>query len=352
MLKNSKVKIFRSIKMKEMVAQTDQTFGNNVVSLKKKPISCETLYRDFLDTFNTYKEKDFIDLKSSGYNNNSIFIQLTEEYLKQRPDVSLYFIPVNKFFQDAKYVTPKSDEEKKFCGGESDGDDEEEEEEEEADTCCIQKFVDENIILREAKTIDDDIYNLFNINVSNGQKYNGGNYRIFFLITIPYSDNIYYQYIEPNNTTNNTISFTTCFQASSIFNIYNNDIPTSWNKFLNKEPSIDKDKNKIVLSFKDEYLKTDPDFNNSYNLVDIWFLERTVKDIKDIKFVYCDDENYKPKAQYNNNNITFIYQITQTINDMNIDTNGYTGVNGDIKMYVRLGKPGIVDKYIGSFYFP
>ena len=342
MLKNSKVKIFRSIKMKE-VAQTDQKYGNILVSLKKKPISCEnntSLYNDILDTFNTYKKVDkLIDLKSSGYNNNSIFIQLTEEYLKQRPDVFLYFIPVNKEYQDAKYVTPKSDEEKKFCGGESDGDDEEEE-------CCIQKFVDEKIILTDAKTINDDIYNLFNINVSNGQKYDGTNFRIFFLIRIPYDDKYFYQYIEPN-----TLSSKECFQASSIFNVYNNDNPTLWTNFLIEEPSIDKDKNKIVLSFKDEYLKTDPDFNNSYNLVDIWFLERTVKDIKDIKFVYCDNEDYKKKALYNNNTTTFIYQITQTINDMNIDTNGYTGVNGDIKMYVRLGKPGIVDK-IGSFYFP
>jgi hypothetical protein len=345
MLKNSKVKIFRSIKMKEMVAQTDQTFGNNVVSLKQKPNSCKKLYHDFLQQFNTYIEVDLIDLKSSGYNNNSIFIQLTEEYLKQRPDVFLYFIPVNKKFQDAKYVTPKSDEEKKFCGGESDSDDEEE-----ADTCCIQKFVDENIILTEAKTINDDIYNLFNINVNNGQKYNGGNYRIFFLIKIPYSDNIYYQYIEPN--TLSSLSSKECFQASSIFNIYNNDNPTLWTNFLIEEPSIDKDKNKITLSFKNEYLtkyNTKPDL---FNLVDIWFFERKVKSIKDIKFVYCDDENYKPKAQYNNNNITFINEITQDINDMNIKINGYTGVNGDIQMYVRLRKPEISDKYIGSFYFP
>jgi hypothetical protein len=32
-----------------------------------------------------------------------------------------------------------------------------------------------------------------------------------------------------------------------------------------------------------------------------------------------------------------------------IDTNGYTGVNGDIQMYVRLATPFQIN-YIGSFY--
>jgi hypothetical protein len=353
MLKNSKVKIFRSIKMKEVFAQTDQKFGNTVVSLKKKPISCEnntSLYDDFLKEFKTYNEvNDLIDFQSSGYNKNSIFIQISDYYLKKRPDdddVSLFFIPLNKEYKDAKYVTPTPDEKIKFCEGEDNEGEDDEEEEEEANTCCIKKFVGENIILTPAETINDDIYNLFKIGVSNGQKYDGTNFRIFFLIRIPYDDKYFYQYIEPNNT----LSSKECFQASSIFNVYNNDNPTLWTNFLIEEPSIDKDNNKITLSFKNEYLKTDPDFNNFYNLVDIWFLERTVKDIKDIKVVYCDNEEYKKKALYNNNTTTFIYQITQIINDMKIDTNGYTGVNGDIKMYVRLRKPGSVDEYIGSFY--
>ena len=86
-----------------------------------------------------------------------------------------------------------------------------------------------------------------------------------------------------------------------------------------------------------------------FNIVEIWFLERKVKDIKDIKIVYCDHENYKEKAIYNNNPTTFIHQIRQFISKVMIDTNGYTGVHGDIQMYVRLATPVQIN-YIGSFY--
>jgi hypothetical protein len=167
-------------------------------------LSCEndtSLYLKFLETYKTFINKDdLIDFESSGYNQNSILIQVKDNYLKQRPDVSLCFIPLNEKYQDAKYVTPTSDE-KKFCG-EDEGDDGDEGGDE-GDRCCIQKFMDEKkTILTDAEKINDDIYNLFKINVSNGEKYDGTNFRVFVLITIPYVDTYYYQYIEPN-----TISF-------------------------------------------------------------------------------------------------------------------------------------------------
>jgi hypothetical protein len=318
----------------DAVSETVETSCENDTSLNDK----------FIKKYNTYKKvNDLIDVQSSGYNNNSIFIQLTDNYLKQRPKVFLFFIPLNKEYQDVKFVTPTPNEKKNFCNSDEDEDEDEGSEKEEINKCCIKKFVDKDIILTPAVKINNDIYNLFKNSVSNGKKYDRTNFRIFVLIRIPYVDTYYYQYIEPK-----TINLKTCFQASSIFNIYNNDTPTPWTKFLNKEPSIDKDKNKIILSFKDEYL--DKKYVNFFNIVEIWFLERKVKDIKDIKIVYCDDENYKEKAMYNNNPTTFIHQIRQSIIDVKmIDTNGYTGVNGDIQMYVRLATPVDIN-YIGSFY--
>jgi hypothetical protein len=311
-------------------------FDIDAVSKTVEPI-CEngdSLYSSFLKKYNTYKKvNDLIDVQFSGYNINSTFIQLTDNYLKKTktPDVYLYFIPLNKEYQNAKYVTPTPNEKKNFCDEDEDGEESDSEIE-----CCIHKFVEEDIILTPANILndnDDDYNNLFDNYVSNGKKYDGTNYRIFVLIRIPSDNTYYYQYIDPN-----LISLKTCFQFSSIFNIYNNDTPTPWNTFLNEQPSIDKDNNKIILNFINKYLDS---------IVEIWFLEKNV-DINDIKFEYCDDD-YKKKAIYNNNPTTFIHQIRQSISKVMIDTNGYTGVKGDIQMYVRLATPVQIN-YIGSFY--